>query len=77
MSISLEKLCEVINEHFGEPFLIKDGVSAEVDIDADGTKTLSINIGRRDVQIDENGEIVGCGTFIAMPNNTLTFNPEE
>ena len=72
MSLSLEKLCEVINENFGEPYLAKDGVSAEI-IDDNGIKVLSINIGRRDVQIDEQGEVVGCGTFLGMPDNTLVY----
>ena len=72
MSLSLEKLCRVINENFSEPYLAKDGVLAEI-IDDDGTKVLSINIGRRDVQIDEQGEVVGCGTFLGMPNNTLVY----
>jgi hypothetical protein len=72
MSITLEQLCEIINEHFGEPFLVKDGVSAEMQDDG----TLSINIGRRDIQIDQNGEVVACGTFLGMTNDTLSFNEE-
>lgn len=75
MSISLEKLCEIINENFNEPYLVKDGVSAEV-VNDDGTKILSINIGRRDVQIDENGEVVSCGTFLGIAGDTLIFNEE-
>jgi hypothetical protein len=76
MSLSLEKLCEVINQNFGEPYLSKDGVSAEI-IDDDGIKVLSINIGRRDVQIDAHGEVVSCGTFLGMPNNTLVYNEDS
>jgi hypothetical protein len=72
VSITLEKLCEIINEQFGEPFLVKDGVSAEMQDDG----TLSINIGRRDIQIDQNGEVVSCGTFLGMTNDTLLFNEE-
>ena len=76
MSLSLEKLCEVINQNFSEPYLSKDGVSAEI-IDDNGIKVLSINIGRRDVQIDAHGEVVSCGTFLGMPNNTLVYNEDS
>lgn len=75
--ITLEKLCEIINENFGEPFLVKDGVSAEIYETDDGEKELSINIGRRDVQINEQGEVVGCGTFMGVPDNVLSFDLDD
>jgi hypothetical protein len=74
--ISLEKLCEIINTNFGEPFLVKDGVSAEIS-EYEGKKELTIAIGRRDIQIDENGELVGSGTFVGMADDTLSFNEED
>lgn len=77
MSLTLEQLCIILNREFGPPFLIENGVSAEVRTDDEGTKTLSITIGRRDIEIDETGEIVGAGTFIQMADYTLLFNNEE
>jgi hypothetical protein len=74
--LSLQKLCDIINEHFGEPFLVAGGVSAEL-VDNDGVEELSINIGRRDLTIDTNGEVVGCGTFLSMPPDTLVFDDGE
>ena len=74
MSLTIEKLCEIINTEFGAPFLIEDGVSAEILLNDDGTTELSINIGRRDVQIDEKGEVLGAGTFTGMAGDTLVFS---
>ena len=75
-TITLQKLCEVLNEHFGEPFLVAGGVTAEL-IDNDGVEELSINIGRRDLTIGADGEVIGCGTFLSMPPNTLVFDDGE
>lgn len=69
--LTLEKLCEMINENFGEPFLVKGGVSAEVFTDEDGTKSMTLQIGRRDVEIDENGEVLGCGTLVVVDPSSL------
>ena len=77
MSLTIEKLCKIINTEFGAPFLIEDGVSAEILLNDDGTKELSINIGRRDVQIDENGEVLGAGTFMGMAGDTLVFSDTD
>jgi hypothetical protein len=74
--ISLEKLCDLLNEHFGDPFLVAGGVTAEI-VNNDGVEELSISIGRRDVTIDANGEVVGCGTFLSMPPDTLIVNDGE
>lgn len=77
MSLTIEKLCEIINTEFGAPFLIKDGVSAEILVNDDSTKELSINIGRRDVQIDEDGNVLGAGTFMGMAGDTLVFSDTD
>ena len=74
--ISLEKLCDLLNEHFGDPFLVAGGVTAKI-VNNDGVEELSISIGRRDVTIDANGEVVGCGTFLSMPPDTLIVNDGE
>ena len=75
--LTLEKFCEILNENFGEPHLVNGGVTAEIFVNDDGTKELSINIGRRDVQIDEQGFITGSGTFLGMSNDTLFLNEED
>ena len=72
--LTLETLCEIINKQFGEPFLIRDGVMAEIVTEADET-LLSICIGRRDIQINAAGEVVGSGTLVGMSNDTL-LTPE-
>jgi len=72
--LTLETLCKVINTQFGEPFLVRDGVMAEIVTEADET-LLSICIGRRDIQINAAGEVVSSGTLVGMSNDTL-LTPE-
>jgi len=73
--LTLEKLAEIINENFGEPFLVKDGVFAEViDEDDEAEPSLCLTIGRRDIQINSEGEVLGSGTCVSMPPNTLELN---
>lgn len=65
MSLTLEKLCEVLNQNFGEPFLEEGMVSADIWEDEEtGEKSLAIQIGRRDVQIDSDGQVIGAGTML-------------
>ena len=61
--LTLERLKEIIDQNFGTPFLEKDLVTANLD-NEDGEKTLSITIGRRDIQINEAGKVVGSGTML-------------
>ena len=75
-TITLEKLCTVLNEHFGEPFLAAGGVSAEL-VDNDGEQELSITIGRRDITIGADGEVLDTGTFVSMPDDVLVWEEEE
>lgn len=56
---NLEKLQDIFTQHFGPPFL-KDG-SVEATLSYD---TLKIRIGRRDVEIDSNLEVIGSGTLL-------------
>lgn len=58
--ITIETLNEVFNQHFVPPFLNEGDVNVSLSKD----NTLYINIGRRDVEIDENGDVVGCGTMM-------------
>lgn len=75
MAIELERLAEILNNHFGEPFLAKDGVRAEYR-EHEGQKELMISIGRRDIQINETGEVVSTGTFVLMPNDLLVWDQD-
>ena len=72
-NLTLEKLCEIINWHFGEPFLVKDGVCAELIEDEDEGTLLAITIGRRNISIDRDGEIIDTGTFMGVPDDSLTI----
>lgn len=64
MSISLEQLQRILNEGFGEPFLKKGSVVASFEDNEDGTKELNIQIGRRDITINEDGEVTSSGCMI-------------
>lgn len=68
----LKKLCDIINQNFGSPFLPKNMVSAEI-IDEDGEELLSINIDRRDVQINGKLEAVSSGTYMAEDKDDKFF----
>lgn len=57
--MSLDKL-ENIFQHFGEPFLEKGLARTE----RSDRGTLKIYIGRRDVEVDENMNVVGAGTCL-------------
>ena len=73
MAIELDRLAEILNNQFGEPFLAKDGVRAEYR-EFEGQKELMISIGRRDIQINDAGEVVSCGTFVIMPDDVLVWD---
>ena len=59
--ITLNQLAEIINEGFAPPFLDEGTVEAKYRV-RKGIGCLFIRIGRRDIEIDENGELVGAGT---------------
>ena len=61
--LTLGKLAEVLNKHFCPPFVEKGFVNAALSPDGE---LLSIIIGRRDIEIDRNGDVVGAGTKIAV-----------
>ena len=75
MAVELERIAEILNNHFGEPFLAKDGVRAEIR-EHEGQKELMIGIGRRDIQINDSGEVVSTGTFVLMPDDVLVWNDD-
>lgn len=58
-----QKLAEVMNKEFGAPFLPEDHVRACV---KDNGNFVLI-IGRRDIELNSNGVIVGSGTFLKEP----------
>lgn len=76
MSLSLEQLRDIFNLQFGEPYLVENGVVATLENNHEG-KMLSIQIGRRDIQINDSGEVVGAGTLITMPDDVLVFNQTQ
>ncbi len=63
MQIEMSVLADVLNTHFGLPFLEEGHVRAE----ATDRGTLKIYIGRRDIDVDAGGNIVGAGTCIDGP----------
>ena len=66
--LTMERLVEILKEHFGPPFLPEGHVRTR--LGGEGTPEgsrhhLTITIGRRDVQIDEDGKVLGSGTCVA------------
>jgi hypothetical protein len=73
--LTLERLRDIINTEFCKPFVMEVDISADF-LDAeeikDGMfegKTLRIQIGPRDVEIDENGYVVAAGTMLGDYRN--------
>jgi hypothetical protein len=60
--ITLEKIQMIFEANFSEPFLEKGLVECEF-IEHAKVKTLQIQIGRRDISLNENGEVTDCGTY--------------
>jgi hypothetical protein len=58
--ISIEQLCEIFNQHFTPPRL-PEGL---VDVSLSDDGTLLIHIAGRDVEISEDGDVLGCGGFL-------------
>lgn len=61
MSITIDQLKEIFDDEFCSAYITD--VSAEIEED-EGERFLNISIGRRDVTIDEDGNVVGSGSFI-------------
>ena len=59
--MTLEKLAEIITEKFGPPFLPEGHVIAKVT----DKGTLFLKIGPRDIDLAEDGEVLGSGTMVA------------
>ena len=64
---SLEQLAEIISREFGPPFLEEGFIFTGVLIDEEGNKTLHLRIGPRDIQIDEEGNVLGGSTLLGEP----------
>jgi len=60
--ITFDKLSESINREFGPPFLKKGIVVAAAGTDSKGSPLLSLRIGRRYIEINSTGIVVGSGT---------------
>ena len=65
--ISLDTLKEIFDKHFSHPFLEK-GVVKTKWVKSSTEKTLQVNIGRRDVWINEKGEVIASGTNLLWIN---------
>ena len=61
--LSLKRLKEIFDTEFGRPFLAQGTVVAKWRSDG----TLNIQIGQRDIDLDEKGDVVRAGTNLGMP----------
>lgn len=59
----LAKLEKIITDNFSEPFLSKGTVKAKIE-EWKGKKYLKINILERDIDLDENLNVIGAGTNV-------------
>lgn len=67
----LKKLSKIINKEFGPPFLEEGAVKSKV-FKNSGSYSMSLCIGRRDIQIDEDFNVCGSGTLLV-----LSVKPEK
>jgi hypothetical protein len=62
-NISLERLKEIVEQYFRPPFLPDGVVEARFVSHVEGEpRILALRIGPRDVWIESNGHVSGCGT---------------
>ena len=61
--LTLKRIQWILDSNFGEPYLPKGMVRTALNGEGDNQR-LSIYIGRRDVQIDSDGKILGSGTSL-------------
>lgn len=69
MQLSQEKmknLAEAFNREFGEPFMSAEYVVA-TQAEKDGVDTIRIKIGRREIEIDNEGNVVSAGRALSYP----------
>lgn len=59
----LEKLVEMFNREFQPPFCPEGLVQAKMNTDG----TMRLQVGARDVQLNEEGEVLGAGTALDFP----------
>jgi hypothetical protein len=63
--ITIDRLKEIVDEHFRSPFISKHFVRTHFPECKPGQKrVLAIKIGRRDIWIDEDGNVEASGTDI-------------
>jgi hypothetical protein len=66
--MTLEQLQTILTKDFGPPFLAEGMVRAEFKtVGYPPCRVLQINIGRRDVWIEEDGHVSGAGTCMVEP----------
>ena len=64
---NLEQLAEILAREFGAPFLEEGFVFSGIHVDEEGNKSLHLRIGPRDIEIDEEGNMLGNGTLLGEP----------
>jgi len=62
--MTLDQLKSVLDKQFGAPFLAQGHVRTAWIKHRDGSRALSIHIGRRDVTITEDGTVETTGTLM-------------
>ena len=70
--MTLQALKGVLDGYFGPPFLPEGHVRTEWRHEG---RELAIYIGRRDVQIGEDGSVSGCGTIVCEEPQHPTDSP--
>ena len=65
--MELKKLAEIFNEYFCEPFLPNGWVRATLNDD----NSLTIQIGDRDVTVDEKGKVLDAGRNIPFQHRVI------
>ena len=67
--MKVSKLKEILDSKFCSPFLAEGMVSTRW-VDTSKGQVLEIKIDRRDVWLDEDGDVVGAGTQVIDPPST-------
>jgi hypothetical protein len=79
--ISIEKLCEILNDKFIQSMLPEGLLTAELSDEDDDDipeygKSLYLNIAGLDIHIDENGDILGTGVMLPADFDISKFDDE-
>jgi len=78
-TMTVSKLKEILDGQFCPPYLAEGMVSTRW-VDTSKGRVLEVKIDRRDVWLDEDGDVVGSGTTVIKPpcmHNDLINRPEK